>query len=293
MKQDINPFSLKLGKLPAVFDERTLTLTDFLPDDPKALLATVPDDIDWAGGMGTLNMWGNGPDPKDPDQVPLGDCAFAGPANLDQGWRGSVGSSSVITLRGLLMAYHDVAGFDSNAPLDANGNNPTDNGACLLDVLKYWVNTGIGGTKIAAFAAINPSDIDQVRLGMYACQGILDGLELPASAAEQLKKGLPWSTDRAGIKASFAPGSWGGHCTATQRLILSAAMAPTTTWAQYQDMTLGFWATYCSEAYVLVSQDQLDGNGYNPLGIDFAGMKKRLQIVQRMDAAGVSLKSPW
>ncbi|MCW2687635.1 MAG: hypothetical protein JWR37_2525, partial [Mycobacterium sp.] len=90
-------------------------------------------------------------------------------------------------------------------------NGGVDQGAVGLDVLNAWRKTGLGGDRIAAFTAVDPANLDHVRLGVWAFGGVWAGFNLPSSA--QAQGSAPWTVfgDDTG---HAAPGSWGGHAVA-------------------------------------------------------------------------------
>jgi hypothetical protein len=231
-----------LGKLPARHDPRTLMLAKYL----HTTLPVPPASCDWGKKVPRWPMYLN-------DK--LGDCTCAAAAHMIQAWTRDAGPGEVrVTDAAVLKAYEAVGGYRPGDP-------STDQGAVELDVLKFWRKTGIGGHKIAAFASIDPRSSGLVRDGIYLFGGIYAGVELPASAQDQ----DVWDVPAGGPVGSGEPGSWGGH--AVPIVAYDTRGLTCVTWGAELRMTWGFFATYFSEAYAVLSNDFLHGgrapNGFN------------------------------
>jgi hypothetical protein len=271
----------KFGRQPKRLDpqNRTLRLGIYLPET----LPPIPSNIDWTQKMGPLQMWGN-------DRY--GCCVFAAMANLFQAWAMNTGRPLTLTEADVLAAYRTCAGFNPNAslvkgvePADQGANttddgvNTTDNGVDILTALTFFVNTGIGGHKLGAFFAIDPGNIQEVRAGMYLGMGLICGLKLPLCAQTEFETNRAWTVDDS--KGDTAVGSWEQHCVAgladdADNMIKFA------TWAKWQSADGEFQDCYMDEAYALASVDQLNGQGQNPLGLDWDRINAVLAAVKRL-----------
>ena len=233
----------KLGRLPTKHDPRTLHLSRYmlegLPPPPAA--------VDWMDKIGDWGMMGN-------DSV--GDCTCACAGHEIEAWTAYASSEAVISTADVLAAYSAITGYD---PSDPN----TDQGAACLDVLKYWRTTGIGGHKIGAFVAVDPKSELQIKLACYLFGSVYLGVDLPVSAQSQ----DVWDVPEGGPVGDGAPGSWGGHAIPIQAYDLTGETV--ITWGSKQRMTPAFLATYCSEAYAILSQDFIAA-GKAPNGFDLA-----------------------
>jgi hypothetical protein len=242
---------LKLGKHPARHDPRTLLLASYtttkLPAPPAKMNLATKVKGDW--GM------------MDNDQ--LGDCTCAGAGHLIMEWTAN-GQSKMVTPadQNIVDAYSAITGY--NPKTGAN-----DNGAVELDVLNYWRTTGIAGHKIEAFIALEPSNHTHVMDAVWIFGGCYIGVALPKTAQRQTSTKQAWSVPPQGTGGDGAPGSWGGH--AVPVVAYDARGLTVVTWGALQQMTWGFWAAYCDEAYAILSPDflkQKGGKTVAPNGFD-------------------------
>jgi hypothetical protein len=259
----IDPLKLKLGKLTARHDPRTLLLASYttptLPAPPPALNAAKQ----------VKGSWGL----MDNDQI--GDCTCAAAGHLIMEWTASAQSKMVTPPdQQIVAAYSAITGY--NPTTGAN-----DNGAQELDVLNYWRQQGIAGHRIQAFIALEPSNHTHVMDAVWIFSGCYIGLALPKSAQAQTSNKLTWSVPPQGTGGDGAPGSWGGH--AVPVVAYDSRSLTVVTWGALQTMTWGFWAAYCDEAYAVLSPDYLKQkagktvapNGFNiqQLQEDLANLK--------------------
>lgn len=253
----IDPLKLKLGKLAARLDPRTLMFASYvtaaLPAPPPALnLATK-----------VKGSWGM----MDNDQI--GDCTCAAASHLIMEWTASAQAKMVTpSNQQIVAAYSAITGY--NPKTGAN-----DNGAQEIDVLNYWRQTGIGGHKIQAFVGLEPSNHTHIMDGVWMFGGCYIGLALPKTAQDQTQNHQPWSV--ISTSGDGQPGSWGGH--AVPVVAYDARSLTVVTWGALQSMTWGFWAAYCDEAYAILSPDYLEkksGQIVAPSGFNLAQLQEDL-----------------
>ena len=219
-----------LGKKPYRYDKRTLQFGKYLTTE---VLPTPP-----------ALHWGN-PNPLGTlFNDTIGDCTIAGPCHQEMVWRDINGVMFFPTDADALAAYEAVGGYNPNATPDANGNNPTDQGCVLLDVLNYWKQTGIAGRKIGAFVQVNQLNIDHIRQAAYLFGGLIVGINMPVSAKNQPTL---WDTPPEGLTGDGTPGSWGGHCIYMPGY--DQNVMETITWGERIAMTISFWQNYIDEVY--------------------------------------------
>lgn len=164
--------------------------------------------------------------------------------------------------------------FDPDAPPDASGQVPGDNGVDMTVMLSALVQGGIeithadGGTetvKPLAFAQ-HPTDIDTVRAvtAIFGCDGF--GLDLETAQQQQTSRGL-WDYQQSG--------EWGGHATLGGSYTGSAAAhtrdEALVTWAEVVGTTDTFLARQLTEGYVVVWEPLWDHPAFQA-GVDQAAL---------------------
>lgn len=242
--------NVKLGKLPARVDSRTLKLSMVLN---VPVLPPLPETFDLDVHLGTdipLSMLGN-------DQ--WGDCVIVGRANWTLRAEAFEQQKVInITTQECLDEYWKEEGWVAPQPRKCiiqwgmkKAAAPPDNGLNVLDSLKEWRKTGwMTGAKtytIDAFAAINIKNHTELCYSAYLLSGGYIGFQVPDTAMVQFQTGQTWTVEP-GAKIE------GGHC------VYIVGFNPTgpicVTWGRKQPMTWEFFDTYCDEAYALV--DNMD-----------------------------------
>ncbi|MFD4596698.1 hypothetical protein ACFWPQ_01570 [Streptomyces sp. NPDC058464] len=234
-----------LGKAPAQPARPQLRLSPVLDD---ANLPAPPETCDWQDDRIVWPMYGN---------ADWGDCVWAEIGHeINQLTYYATGDEAQPTDADILKGYSDVTGFDPNA--GTPGENSTDNGTYVQDAMKYWRKTGVGGHKIIAYASIDPSNLDHVRLAISLFGSVSIGIQFPDSAMRQFNAGQIWDVVR-GAKNE------GGHC------ILGGAYDKEgiglVTWGAETKMTWRFFTKYADEVWV-----PLDEDGLNKAGQYFTGV---------------------
>lgn len=246
----------KLGKRAPRKDERHLEFAKYVKSTPPA-----PSSLDLTKGQKTWGMMLN-------DQ--LGDCTCAAVGHAIQVWSlNANGTEVTLPDQAILQAYEQVSGYDPNT-----GAN--DNGAVETDVLNLWRQQGIAGHAISAYVAINPKNLDHVRLAAYLFGGVYIGIALPLLAQQQLQQGQVWDAPRFRRWGNAASGSWGGHAVFTP--MYDGSSLTCITWGGLQQMTNLFWNRYVDEVYAVLSPDWMVNNE-SPAGFDLQTLMSDLQAV--------------
>lgn len=240
--------SVKLGRSPVRHDARTLKLADYLPD----VLPPAKMFVNYSTTVKDWGMLGN-------DTV--GDCTCAGIGHLHMLRTALAGDPFVVPVADVLALYEAVTGEEGASYDPTTGVN--DNGCVELDVLNYVRKAG----SIGAFCAIDPSNLEHVKLSVDVLEGCYMGVGLPLSAQGQ----DIWDVTDPSLTSDAAPGSWGGHCMVVVGYDTSGVTF--CTWGQIQKATWAWWRAYVNlkvggEAYAIVSSDMFDGKVIAPDGFN-------------------------
>jgi hypothetical protein len=218
----------------------------------------------------------NGPDPSNPPQIPdgIGDCGLAGPDHLQMALNAYAHGGQFASWGNetLLSAYEHLAGYQL-------GDESTDNGLNLQDVLGFWRSEGFPAAsgsqdKILFFGALRPGSWFRAERmqALRAFGGILYGHQWPESAEQQFPGAL-----------TYVPGSpnAGGHCTVQLGELTGENEIRDCCWGQVVPASTGFLLHTVAEAWVVGTMDFVERNGDNPSGIDLAGMNEALAQLTR------------
>jgi hypothetical protein len=226
---------VKLGKLKPKIDPRTLMFAKYF----RAMeLPTIPTEVDWTKGLTDFGMMMNDS---------LGDCAVAGMGHSEMIWTLNNDDEDIIPDSVIISTYSAISGYNPTT-------NTGDNGCALLDCLKYWQQTGIGGKKIGAYISVDPKNIAHVRAAIYIFGNVYTGFALPNSIQTQ----EIWDVPSEGFQGDGAIGSLGGHCVNIPKFNSNSKSC--ITWGKLQQMTDNFLVNYCDEMYAIVSIDFLTNN---------------------------------
>jgi hypothetical protein len=248
----------KLGKHLPRHDPRTLKLARYLTPQ----LPSPPANVDWT--TAAKAPWGMMLNDT------LGDCTCAAVGHEVQVATANHGAEVTLSNQNILTAYEEVGGYVPGKP-------NTDQGANMLDVLKYWRATGVGGHKIVGFAEVNPLDWLEVRQAIAIFGGLYIGLALPTSAENQ----KTWSLAGAGPRpfaANFQPGGWGGHCVLVPAYTADGYLT-CITWGAPKNLTRAWFRVICDEAYVVVSDDWASDTTSAPNGLNIQQLLADLAAV--------------
>lgn len=245
----------RLGKpLAHAKDPRTFQLRKLLP----ATLPTPPAES-YIGKGEPIRMYGN-------DDYGCCTCASHG-HRIDLAERSSRQTEIQVSTDDVLAVYRQVEIGD-------------DQGAYMLDVLNLMRQKGMGreadGTAhtITAFASIKLKDRQLWKVASWLFGGVYLGAWLPKTAEDQIDSGR-W-TVAAGPDAE--PGSWGGH--AMHSSGFSAGSVVLTTWDFRIRADWDWIDKYVDEAYVVISEDMLNGRRLTANGFSETQLQKYLASVR-------------
>lgn len=208
-------------------------------------------------GVASLDAYLTGPPPQPPTCAAapalawgmlgndrLGDCTIAGAAHVIAASDFQVGEHDPVPTKAETVAQYAAL---TGGP---------DTGLVEADVLARWRTVGLfGGNRIRAYAPV-PVDVLAIHRAIALTGTAYLGIQCPASAQAQFAAGVPWTV---------APGSRieGAHC------IVAVGYDPAgiacVTWGRCVQVTWPFLATYCDEAWAVVTQAVAEaGHGPGP-----------------------------
>lgn len=216
----------KLGKAPAKRDKRNLKFATLLKAPP-----TLPPAYDFDTANPGI------PTPMFANDI-YGCCVISGRAHQTLRFEKiEQGSVLMITDAQVVREY-----------MRETGN--VDSGLVVLDSLVSWRKRGWRVSrqsyKIQAFAELDRSSHDQIRLAIYSDVGVGLGVSLPDCAQAEIQTGQPWATTTG---PGSTPGSWGGHYIYVPGYTKIGPVC--VTWGRKQQMTWAWFDKYCDEAYAI------------------------------------------
>jgi hypothetical protein len=216
--------------------------------------------------------WQYAVDPKDLLMLgndTIGDCGPVGLYHWAQTASAHTDNPLHGTLDQVLSVYTAVSGYDPNAELDEDGNNPTDVGT-NLEVLLSWVKqNGLPimdktekevRMEIEGWAGLDMTSVAQMRYSCYIFGGNYLGVNLPKNAMLDLTN---WVWDP---KSPIV----GGHC--INQGGEGSAGGHLQSWAKNIPFTWEFLLNTLEEAWIIVSKAWVDHTGKAPSGLDLDGL---------------------
>ena len=147
-----------------------------------------------------------------------------------------------------------------NAYLSYTGG--ADAGAVEADLLKFWQNNDLFGSKLAAFAPTDHADLDELR-SVIASYGLAYiGVQLPVTFQDQFVNNQPW--DLTGTPADNQ--IEGGHC-----IILvgyNKDYAECITWGKVQKVSWRWLQSYMEESWALITPEIVEKGLYGDMRLD-------------------------
>ena len=195
----------------------------------------------------------------------VGDCTCAAIAHMLMLMTAHTGSLITPSAQDVLSVYSAVTGY-------VPGNEETDNGAAISDVLNYWQTTGLLGHRILGWAQVDQTNIVEMKQAVALFSAIDVGVNLPDSAMQAFNNNQPWDQlDDQNIDGGhsipiFGYGSAGATCV---------------TWGQTQQMSWPWFQEYCDEAYAVISEDWIiQATQQTPGGLDLASLQADLSALK-------------
>lgn len=195
----------------------------------------------------------------------IGDCTCACIAHMIMCATAHTGTMFAPGVADVVSAYSAITGY-------VPGNESTDNGAAIPDVLNYWQNIGISGHKITAWAQIDVSNLEQVKQAIWLFGGVDIGIDVYDSMERQFDAHQPWD--------NASGENLGGHSVPVFGYGTDGCTC--VTWAELQQMGWPMFSKICSEVYAVITPDwinQLSGKTYS--GFDLAQLNVDLDAMKQ------------
>lgn len=241
----------RLGKLPARHDSRTFKLSRYVERPPAP-----PPARDWTDKASA--SWGMMRNDA------IGDCMIAAEAHTVQAWTSLNGGEVTVGDADVVKAYGEVSGYNPADPT-------TDAGCVMLDAMRHWRSTGVGGHKIEAFVSVDHSNRLELETAINLFGGVIFGFDLPL-ASENL---TVWDVaPPGGHDATWARNSWGGH--AVGAFAYSRTGVVIVTWGALKFVTWEFVFSYTSECFAGLSPEWVGKTATAPNGFNLDQLRTDL-----------------
>jgi hypothetical protein len=253
---------VKFGKLAPRHDVRSLPFRGYVR---AGALDAVPATFDYTTGV-AYQMWANG------GPNGCGDCTCAASAGLITTWNTKAGKPINLSAADVLAVYSAVTGYDPTT-----GAN--DNGAVILDVLKYLRSTGMAGHVLGAYGDVSIANLAYIKAACYYCEGLSIGVALPAYCEST----TVWDHADSNVV--------GGHD------ILLMGVLPNgnfrgVTWGELIEVSPSFLQSQCDELHWALAQDQFPGGGAAANGLNLAAIEADVAAVGQFDTPPIVTPPP-
>jgi hypothetical protein len=197
---------MKTGKHPAMHTAATMRSALVLHDALRDLPEPPINSQDWGAEVRNQAPALAGYEASYPWGLALNDrygcCVFADWKHQQMLWSANTGTMIVPPDSDVLVKYEAVAGFDPKARLDANGENPTDQGASEVAFCDYLVKTG----DLTSWGSIDARNTRNTRWAIELFGTVKIGIAVPDFMESYFNIGKVLDIP-AGWKAKFE----GGH----------------------------------------------------------------------------------
>jgi hypothetical protein len=251
---------LKLGRNPSRHDRRTLYLSRYVN---LRSLPGAPPKRDWTHPE-HAPAWGLFANDR------LGDCTCAAIGHYLQAQSANTGRPLTITGGDVIKMYSTVAGYDPERP-------ETDQGAQMLDVLRYMRSTGLCGHRFGAYVSVDPLSRSYVESAINLTGGLYVGLDLPAAWRSATIWDVPSIGDHS---TTWEPNTWGPH--AVEIMGYDRLGLICVTWGVLKVITWEAFRRYCSEAWTAIDPQWIDDTSMiSPSGFDLVTLMRDLVEIDR------------
>lgn len=192
----------------------------------------------------------------------LGDCVCAMILHAIESWDLDVNIVPYLFQDADAQLLYEVIG--GYVPGDPSTDGGCDEGTAMAKWLAGLPTTSDNVShKALVTAAVNPTNLDEVRRAIDEFDGVCDGIGLPVTAQGQTE----WTVvGNPNSDPNSEPGSWGGHATYTREY--DPDTFGVLTWGTEILETVPFREAYHSQAFVVVPEDA-EKAGVGPSGVQW------------------------
>ncbi len=231
-------------------------LAESLPPPPVAR--------DWTCGVRQRPMFGN-------DHA--GDCTIVTIINLiSAAMRLVYGHEYTPTTQEALEVYSALSGYDPSRA-DVFGNNPTDTGLVIEDVIAYVLKNGFRGHHFIASAAIDPHDIEAIKRSIDMFVTVDLGVALPKA----WQNATVW-TAGSSLSGANAPASWGRHSIGSDKY--DAQYLYVWTWGELIPVEWAAVPQYFETVDAVITASAIK-NGVSPQHINLTALEQRMSAMKK------------
>jgi hypothetical protein len=252
---------MKLGKKPARKDAPRLWLSKYINRSIIKIDAAPRQDFGLATGAADADAWTSAL-----ANDTWGDCFWAAAfralmLNLSStGYLPTLTSAEATAC--VLNAYSAATGFNINAPLDSNGDNPTDQGTDALAGMNWLQQHGFvlpdkSVHKIGTYAWVNPQDFEELIMAHNLFNGLYIGVMFPNS----------WELAPVWDIVKETPTD-GHEIIAYSDLAITPEGLKINSWGESRIITRAAIAHYADEIAVAISPDMFNAAGKSFAGFD-------------------------
>ena len=213
-------------------------MSDYIPADGDGAIPS-PSVVRWSDAL-------KQPLPMDENNE-LSCCGPAAFAHMRQVWTANRGNELVLPVPDVIEIYKSQ-GY-------VPGDPSTDNGVCLLDMLK-WLRSQ---KMIDGYAHVNIRTHFMGAMQLFG--GAMLGLQIQDAQQDQFDAGQPWA---------MVPGKpiEGGHAVNAINATADGNI-DIGTWGKVQPVTQAYFQSQCDECWVLFSGDWVDRAKAAPCSVDY------------------------
>ena len=250
-------YNMKLGRLPSLIDKRTLILSKYLPKK----IPTSPRTVRW-------DLACNGVFSLGKNDV-LGTCVTVSAANQVNVAKSNESSDFIPVPDAEIVEQARVLGG-----LD---------GMTILEMLKFWRNNPMFGSRLKAFVQItsDKDDPDLLKFIINVFGGAIIGVWMPRAWQTH-----PTFWDTLNVSRNwfnYRPGSWGGHAVVVCGYEPSnkhGTIYKAISWAKTIDITQDAINQYVDEIWTNILPEWYAADQKTPSGFDYAGLQSDINLLK-------------